>query len=219
MEHKVWRFWMTKLDTGLITALPASYSGSAAVWGSKRINPRPQSCLCLTWSGCPSNDDDDNDLVVCILSGLNHPRTRKRFRVPRAYRIKWDQLPSDKKMRHSFASKVASLFREFLDYTEDVETEWDLFKSAVITSAAASCGWKRVGGQMGSEKRTAWWNQEVKEAICAKKTVFRAWLTNKSFEQLRLRYSAARKTATTIVKQSKFIFIFYLNCLHQTQGP
>ena len=35
--------------------------GSAAVWGSKRINPRPQSCLCLAWSGCPSNDDDDDD--------------------------------------------------------------------------------------------------------------------------------------------------------------
>ena len=39
--------------------LPASDPGSAAVWGSKRINPRPQSCLCLAWSGCPSNDDDD----------------------------------------------------------------------------------------------------------------------------------------------------------------
>ena len=26
----------------------ASDSGSAAIWGSKRINPRPQSCLCLT---------------------------------------------------------------------------------------------------------------------------------------------------------------------------
>ena len=39
---------MTKLDAGLITSLPASDSGSAAVWGSKRINPRPQSCLCLT---------------------------------------------------------------------------------------------------------------------------------------------------------------------------
>ena len=34
-------------------------SGSAAVWGSKRINPRSQFCLCLTWNGCPSNDDDD----------------------------------------------------------------------------------------------------------------------------------------------------------------
>ena len=55
---------MTKLDAGLMTSLPASDSGSTAVWGSKRINPRPQSCLCLTWSGYPSNDDDDDELNV-----------------------------------------------------------------------------------------------------------------------------------------------------------
>ena len=42
-----------------MTSLPASDPGSAAVWGSKRINPPPQFCLCLAWSGCPSNDDDD----------------------------------------------------------------------------------------------------------------------------------------------------------------
>ena len=45
----------------LMTSLPASDLGSAAVWDSKRINPRPQSSLCLAWSGCPSNDDDDDD--------------------------------------------------------------------------------------------------------------------------------------------------------------
>ena len=50
-----------ELDAGLITPLSASDSGNAAVWGSKRINPRPQSCLCLTWSGYPSNDDDDDE--------------------------------------------------------------------------------------------------------------------------------------------------------------
>ena len=44
-----------------MTSLPAFDPGSAAVWGSKRINPRPQSCLCLAWSGYPSNDDDDDD--------------------------------------------------------------------------------------------------------------------------------------------------------------
>ena len=44
-----------------MTSLPASDPGSAAAWGSKRINPRPQSCLCLTWSGYPSNDDNDDD--------------------------------------------------------------------------------------------------------------------------------------------------------------
>ena len=46
-------FWMTKLDAGLITSLPAPDPGSAAVWGSKRINPRPQSCLCLTGVDTP----------------------------------------------------------------------------------------------------------------------------------------------------------------------
>ena len=57
-------------DAGLITPLPAPDSGSAAVRGSKRINPRPQSCLCLTWSGYPSNDDDDDDDDDDVLNGI-----------------------------------------------------------------------------------------------------------------------------------------------------
>ena len=54
---------MTKLDAGLMTSLTAFDPGSAAVWGSKRINPRPQSCLCLTWSGYPSNNDDNDKIA------------------------------------------------------------------------------------------------------------------------------------------------------------
>ena len=64
---------MTKLDAGLIISLPASDPGSAAVWGSKRINPRPQFCLCLAWSGCPSNDDDDDDGFIpgdCLITDI-----------------------------------------------------------------------------------------------------------------------------------------------------
>ena len=64
---------MTKLDAGLITPLPASDSGSSAVWGSKRINPRPQSCLCLTCSGYPSNDDDEyNNNIIKQIERLNN---------------------------------------------------------------------------------------------------------------------------------------------------
>ena len=141
----------------------------------------------------------DHLLVICILRDLNHPRTRKRFRARRAYRIKWELL-ADKKVRHTCANQVVSLFRELPDFTDDVETEWDLFTSAVITSAAASCGCKHVKGRTSSEKRTVWWNQE---AIRAKKAVFRVCLTNKSFKQLRLRYSAESKISATIAKQSK----------------
>ena len=70
---------MTKLDAGLMKSLPASDSGSSAVWGSKRINPRPQSCLCLTWSGYPSNDDDAASHPQLVFNLL--PREQNPFTV------------------------------------------------------------------------------------------------------------------------------------------
>ena len=81
----------------------------------------------------------NHHLVFCILRGLNHPKNRKQFRERIAYKVKCELL-ENKKVRHTFASKVASLFGEVPDYTTDVETEWDLFKSVVITHAADSCG-------------------------------------------------------------------------------
>ena len=69
--------------------------------------------------------------------------------------------------------------------------ELRFFYLTVDICSSYSC--KRVGGQTCSEKRTAWRNQELKETIWAKKTAFKTWLTNNSFEQLRLRYFAADK--------------------------
>ena len=60
-----------------------------------------------------------------------------------------------------------------------------------------------MGGTKSSEKRTPWWNQKVKEAICAKKVAYKAWLAYKSSLKLRSQYSEARKTAATKVKLSK----------------
>ena len=60
-----------------------------------------------------------------------------------------------------------------------------------------------VGGTKSSEKRTPWWNQEVKEAIRAKKVAYKAWLANKSSAELYSQYPEARKAAATKVKLSK----------------
>ena len=54
-----------------------------------------------------------------------------------------------------------------------------------------------------SEKRTPWWNLEVKEAIRAKKDAFKAWLHDRSSSDLQSRYTEARKAATSAVKKSK----------------
>ena len=83
-------------------------------------------------------------------------------------------------VRTVFSDNVACKFKELPASTEDIETEWCLFRTALITFATNCCGRKRVGGAKSSEKRTPWWNQEVKEAIRAKKVVNKAWLANKS---------------------------------------
>ena len=78
-----------------------------------------------------------------------------------------------------------------------------MFRTAVITSATNCCGRKRVGGTKSSKKRTPWWNQQVKEAIRAKKMAYKAWLANKLSLELRLQYSQARKASAIKVKLSK----------------
>ena len=54
------RCWLS----GLMTSLPASEPGSAAVWGSKRINPRPS--------------------PVCVWPGVDALQTTKKLRPCRS---------------------------------------------------------------------------------------------------------------------------------------
>ena len=144
----------------------------------------------------------DHHLVVCSLR-LSKPWPNKRFnRSSVTYRIKWEAL-KDKEVRKRFASSILSKFRQLPDVSEDIEKEWLLFRStAIISSAAESCGRKRLRVAGDGEKRTPWWNQEVKEAIRAKKDAFKAWLQNRSSSDLQSRYTEARKTATSAVKKS-----------------
>ena len=144
----------------------------------------------------------DHHLVVCTLKALKPLKKRKTFRPRETYRIKWESL-ADKEVRTAFADNIASKFKKLPTPTEDIETERCLFRTAVITSATNCCGRKRVGGTKSSKKRTPWWNQEVKEAIRAKKVAYKAWLANKSSLELRSQYSEARKSAVTKVKLFK----------------
>ena len=121
----------------------------------------------------------DHHLVVCSLR-LSKPWQNKRSnRSSVIYRIKWEAL-EDKEVRKQFASSISSKFRQLPDASEDIEMEWLLFISAIISSAAESCGRKRLRVADDSEKITPWWNLEVTEAIPAKKDAFKAWLQDRS---------------------------------------
>ena len=90
----------------------------------------------------------------------------------------------------------------FLMY-KDVEKEWLLFRTAIISSAAESCGRKRLRVAGDSKKKTPRWNHEVKEAIRAEKEAFKAWLEDRLSSDLQCRYTEARKVATSAVMKSK----------------
>ena len=115
----------------------------------------------------------DHHLVVCSLRLLKPWANRKSNWSSVTYRIKWEAL-EDKEVRKQFASSVSLKFRQLPDVFEDIEKEWLLFRSAIISSAAESCGQKWLREEGNSEKRTPWRNQEVKEAIRAKKDAFQA---------------------------------------------
>ena len=145
----------------------------------------------------------DHHLVVCSLR-LSKPWPNKRSnRLSVTYRIKWEPL-EDKDVRKQFASSISSKFRQLSDVYQDIEKKFRLlFRSAIILSAAESCGRKRLRVADDSEKRTPWWNQEVKEAIRVKKDAFKAWLQDRSSSDLQSRYTEARKAAILAEKKSK----------------
>ena len=144
----------------------------------------------------------DHHLVVCSLRLSKPWPNRKSNRSSVTYRIKWEAL-QDKEVNKQLASSISSKLRQLPDVSEDIEREWLQFRSAIISSAAKSCGRKRLRVAGDSEKRTPWWNQEVKEAIRAKKDAFKAWLQNRSSSDLQIRYAEVRKAATSAAKKSK----------------
>ena len=148
----------------------------------------------------------DHHLVVYILKSLNHPRRKERFRAQSAYRITW-RLQPEKKLRHTFPSKVVSLFRELLNFTVKVLRLSGIYLNQkplhlhLLIVVANVWKVKRVVRRelLGGTKK-------LKKLYGQRKLrleLLTVGIPNKSSEQLRLRYFAASKTSVIILKQSR----------------
>ena len=54
---------------------------------------------------------------------------------------------------------------------ESVEKTWAEFKECILSAAVEVCGMRRRKNQ---QKRTSWWNNEMKEAVKEKKIAYLA---------------------------------------------
>ena len=57
-----------------------------------------------------------------------------------------------------------------------MESEWAMFRTAIVEAAARSCGSKVAGAKHSGNPRTHWWTPGVKETVKLKKETCRSWL-------------------------------------------
>ena len=81
-----------------------------------------------------------------------------------------------------------------------VEKAWDTFKSALVNTLKETCGIKKTGNR--HRKATAWWTEEVKEAVREKKRLFQAW-SNTQKEEDYAQYKIARRKSKMAVKAAR----------------
>ena len=90
----------------------------------------------------------------------------------RQNRIRWKVL-ADEAVRHNFTENVDQRFSLLPLRKVNIETEWSLFRVAILGVATETYGVKRIGPSVG-RKRTAWWNDEVCTVVAEKKASYRA---------------------------------------------
>ena len=81
----------------------------------------------------------------------------------------------------------------------DIEEEWRVFKTAVMTRATEVCGMRRVGG---GGRKSEWWNEEVAEAVKDKSKAYQV-LLQKGDAESRTEYKRQKRECERVVKQSK----------------
>ena len=75
-----------------------------------------------------------------------------------------------------YNSHLWKSFNHILDVVGSMESEWAVFRAAIVEAVARSCGSKVAGASRGSNPRTRWWTPEVKGAVKLKKETYRSWL-------------------------------------------
>ena len=150
----------------------------------------------------------DHHLVVCTLKALKPLKKRKTFRPRETHRIKLESL-ADKEVRTAFADNIASKLKELPTSTEDIETEWCLYRTAVITSATTVTvvGVSVLEGRRVARKELLGGTKKLKKLFVRKKWPIRPGL------QISHHLNFVRSTLKHVRRQPP-----KLNCLRKGPG-
>ena len=80
-----------------------------------------------------------------------------------------------------------------------VEEEWKLFKCSIMECAARVCGYKSIGTK---SKRSAWWDDEIKELVKEKRKLFEEYTKSKK-ESDKQEYKRKKQEVKGVTRQKK----------------
>ena len=126
---------------------------------------------------------------------------RRPGRPKRVVRVCWERL-AEEPVKMVFNSHLRQSFDHVPGAVGDIESEWTLFRSAIVEAAVASCSHKVAGASRGGNPRTRWWTPEVRGAVRLKKEAYRAWLVCGSPEAAD-GYQQAKRCAAVAVIEAK----------------
>ena len=142
-------------------------------------------------------DTDHRPIITTFSSQKKKRPTKKKERRP-------ERINVYKLQETEVQEEIKSILSEKLDPIDplplNVEEAWNTFKEALLVTVKQACGSKKMGGR--NRKATAWWNEEVKEAIKEKKKLFKKWVSSKKEEDY-IKYRLARRQSKRVVKASK----------------
>lgn len=141
----------------------------------------------------------DHHLVISVLElSMNAPA--RRIKSKQNFRIRWEAL-ADKETSQKFVSIIEERHSQLPEIEADIESEWNLFKTALIDAATITCGLKRIGIQPG-QKKTAWWTKEIPKVVREKKIAYQKWIQQQTAKNWQ-NYKQMREEVKKIVSEAK----------------
>ena len=138
--------------------------------------------------------DSDHRMVLGKITWKRRIKPRKKIKE----RYCLERLREEGVME-TFDEGITRRYEELADQTS-AEESWKTFKAGMDSTAKEVLGKKRVMG--GKRKKTAWWNEEVKNAVKIKNRKYRKWMKTRT-EGNRMEYINARNHAEEVKRTSK----------------
>uniref|UniRef100_A0A3B3BLN8 Reverse transcriptase domain-containing protein n=2 Tax=Oryzias melastigma TaxID=30732 RepID=A0A3B3BLN8_ORYME len=142
----------------------------------------------------------DHYLVVSWIRWRGR-RPERLGRPKRTVRVCWERL-AEPSVREVFNSHIRENFKQVPREVGDIESEWTMFSTSIVSAAFRSCGRKVSGACRGGNPRTRWWTPQVRDAVKLKKESYQAWLACGTPEAAD-RYRQFKRAAARAVLEAK----------------